>query len=185
MLVQDIGDPCPGILEVRGARLRGCREPVWSSPLSSLRPHPGRGRPGLRLSEGWVSEVVARYEAEGEAAFEPRSRKPRTSPNPTAPQPMELIVQLRTELTAQGLDAGPDTIRWHLAHHQLEVSRTTISCHLKKAGLAGPTPQKRPKTSYRGFAATMPNETWQADFIHDQLSARLPARTVGLRRRGA
>ena len=124
------------------------------------------------LSEGWVSKLVARYEAEGEAAFEPRSRKPKTSPNATAPQTVELIVRLRTELTARGLDAGPDTIRWHLAHHhQLEVSRATISRHLKKAGLVEPAPRKRPKTSYRRFAATMPNETWQADFTHYPLSA--------------
>jgi transposase len=123
------------------------------------------------VSKGWVSKLIARYEAECEAAFEPRSRRPKTSPNATAPETVELIVQLRTELTSQGLDAGPDTIRWHLAHHhQLEVSRATISRHLKKAGLVDPEPKKRPRTSYRRFAATMPNETWQADFTHYPLS---------------
>jgi transposase InsO family protein len=124
------------------------------------------------VSEGWVSKLVARYKAEGETAFEPRSRKPRTSPNATPAPTVELIVQLRNQLTDQGLDAGPDTIRWHLHHHhQLEVSRATISRHLKKAGLVEPAPKKRPKTSYRRFAATMPNETWQADFTHYPLSA--------------
>jgi len=124
------------------------------------------------LSEGWVSKLVARYKAEGEAAFEPRSRRPHTSPNATEPATVELIVALRTELTEQGLDAGPDTIRWHLAHHHhIEVSRATISRHLAKAGLIEPSPKKRPKTSYRRFAAAMPNETWQADFTHYPLSA--------------
>ena len=28
------------------------------------------------VSKGWVSKLVARYKAEGEAAFEPRSRRP-------------------------------------------------------------------------------------------------------------
>jgi|GEM_PF-2126821 hypothetical protein len=28
------------------------------------------------VSQGWVSRLVARYRAEGEAAFEPRSRRP-------------------------------------------------------------------------------------------------------------
>ena len=32
------------------------------------------------VSKGWVSKLVARYRAEGEAAFEPRSRRPKTSP---------------------------------------------------------------------------------------------------------
>ena len=124
------------------------------------------------VSEGWVSKLIARYRAEGEAAFEPRSRRPRTSPNATTPATVDLIVRLRTELASQGLDAGPDTIRWHLRHHhQLEVSRATISRHLTKAGLVDPAPKKRPKTSYRRFAATMPNETWQADFTHYPLSS--------------
>ena len=123
------------------------------------------------VSEGWVSKLLSRYRAEGEAAFEPRSRRPKTSPNVTDPQAVELILQLRRELTAQGLDAGPDTIGWHLRHHhQTEVSRATISRHLAKAGLVEPSPKKRPKTSYRRFVAAMPNETWQADFTHYPLS---------------
>ncbi|MGA5361156.1 helix-turn-helix domain-containing protein [Streptomyces purpurascens] len=32
------------------------------------------------VSQGWVSRLVGRYRAEGEAAFEPRSRRPKTSP---------------------------------------------------------------------------------------------------------
>jgi hypothetical protein len=32
------------------------------------------------VSKGWVSKLLARYRAEGQAAFEPRSRRPRTSP---------------------------------------------------------------------------------------------------------
>ena len=34
------------------------------------------------VSEGWVSKLIARYRAEGESAFTPRSRRPHT--NPTA-----------------------------------------------------------------------------------------------------
>ena len=39
------------------------------------------------VSKGWVSELVARYRAEGEAAFEPRSRRPKTSPRSNRPRP--------------------------------------------------------------------------------------------------
>jgi transposase len=69
------------------------------------------------VSKGWVSKLVARYWAEGDTAFQPRSRRPRSSPNQTPTAVVELIVRLRTQLTAAGHDAGPDTIAWHLTQH--------------------------------------------------------------------
>ena len=39
------------------------------------------------IDRSWVYRLKARYETEGEAAFEPRSRRPKTSPNATAPRP--------------------------------------------------------------------------------------------------
>jgi hypothetical protein len=84
---------------------------------------------------------------------------------------VDLIVALRKELTDAGLDAGPDTIAWHLAHHHgVVVSRSTISRHLAQAGLVVPEPRKRPKSSYIRFEATMPNQTWQSDFTHYRLT---------------
>jgi transposase len=32
------------------------------------------------VARSWIYALLARYEAEGEAAFEPRSRRPKTSP---------------------------------------------------------------------------------------------------------
>jgi transposase InsO family protein len=123
------------------------------------------------VSKGWVSKLVARYREEGEAAFDPRSRRPKTSPNATPSEVVELIVRLRKELTEQGHDAGPDTIRWHLEHHHhLTVSRATISRHLTAQGLVAPEPKKRPKSSYIRFEAQMPNECWQSDFTHYRLT---------------
>ncbi len=76
-------------------------------------------------------------------------------------------MRLRKELTDTGLDAGPETIAWHLEHHHRHrVSRSTISRHLTAAGLVTPEPKKRPKSSYIRFEASMPNETWQSDFTH-------------------
>ena len=118
------------------------------------------------VSQGWVSRLVARYRAEGEAAFEPRSRRPKTSPAATLDATVDLITGLRKELAGQGLDAGPDTIAWHLQHHhQLRVSPATISRYLARAGLVTPEPRKRPKSSYLRFEAEQPNECWQSDFI--------------------
>jgi transposase len=123
------------------------------------------------VSQGWVSRLVARYRAEGEAAFEPRSRRPKTSPNAISAEAAELIVRLRKELAGQGLDAGPQTIAWHLEHHhRIRVSPATISRYLARAGLVVPEPRKRPKSSYLRFAAELPNECWQSDFTHYPLA---------------
>src|SRR3954449_333309 len=122
------------------------------------------------VSESWLFELLARYRTEGDAAFEARSRRPRSVPTTTPTETVELILELREKLTATGLDAGPDTIRWHLEHdHSVAVSRETISRYLTKAGLVAPEPKKKPKSSYIRFQAEMPNETWQADFTHYRL----------------
>ena len=122
------------------------------------------------VSPGWVSKLVARFRAEGSAAFEPRSRRPNNSPKATSQTVIDEIVRLRGSLTAAGDDAGPETIRWHLEHHfGVSVSAATISRHLRRRGLVAPQPQKRPRSSYVRFAAAMPNETWQADFTHYRL----------------
>ncbi|MFE9651345.1 helix-turn-helix domain-containing protein [Streptomyces sp. NPDC006365] len=44
------------------------------------------------VSQGWVSRLVARYRAEGEAAFEPRSKRPKTSPTALDADTVDLIV---------------------------------------------------------------------------------------------
>jgi transposase InsO family protein len=123
------------------------------------------------VSKGWVSKLIARYRTEGEAAFEPHSRRPRSSPTALAPATVELIVAVRKGLAERGLDAGPDTIRWHLQHtHHVTVSRASIARHLTAQGLVVPEPSKRPKSSYIRFAAQQPNECWQADFTHYRLT---------------
>jgi transposase InsO family protein len=123
------------------------------------------------VSRSWLYDLVKRYRAEGDAAFEPRSRRPRTSPTATPASTLELVLRLRKELTESGLDAGADTIGWHLTHHhQLTLSRATIHRLLTRAGAVVPEPTKRPKSSYIRFAAEQPNETWQSDFTHYRLA---------------
>ena len=123
------------------------------------------------VHRAWVYKLKARYEAEGEAAFEPRSRRPKTSPTAIPDDVVELIVRLRKQLAEQGLDAGPDTIAWHLrVHHQRTVAVSTISRYLLRLGLVVPEPKKRPKASYIRFEADQPNQTWQSDFTHYRLT---------------
>jgi transposase len=124
------------------------------------------------ISQRWVSRLVARYHAEGQAAFQPRSRRPKTSPTAIPPATVTLITELRDKLTSAGLDAGPDTIAWQLAHHHgIRVSVATISRYLTRLGLVTAPPAKRPKASYQRFQAALPNQCWQADVTHYPLAS--------------
>ena len=123
------------------------------------------------VARSWIYTLLARYRAEGDAAFEPRSRRPETSPRAISADTADLIIRLRKELSEQGLDAGPHTICWHLErHHRTRVSPATVSRYLARAGLVTPEPRKRPKSSYIRFQADQPNECWQSDFTHHPLA---------------
>jgi transposase len=123
------------------------------------------------VNRSWVYKLKIRYEAEGEAAFEPRSRRPLSSPGALQVATVDLITELRARLAGAGLDAGPETIAWHLAHHHNStVSRSSIARTLTRAGLVVPEPKKRPRSSYIRFEAAMPNQTWQSDFTHYRLA---------------
>jgi transposase len=98
------------------------------------------------VSQPWISRLVARYRTEGEAAFEPRSRRPDSSPARLAQSSIDLIIELREKLSGEGLDNGPHTIAWHLQHHhRVIVSAATISRHLHAAGLVLPAPASGPR----------------------------------------
>src|SRR4051812_30415301 len=87
------------------------------------------------VSRSWLYELLARYPTEGDAAFEPRSRRPHSSPRATPPRTVELVLQVRKQLTEAGLDAGADTIGWHLTrHHRTTLSRATIHRILTRNG---------------------------------------------------
>ena len=131
------------------------------------------------ISRSWVTRLVARYHAEGDAAFQPKSRRPKSSPSRLADVMNEQIVNLRVDLTKQGLDAGPITIQWHLNHHHgIDVSVSTIRRRLLAAGLIEPEPKKRPKNTYMRFEAELPNETWQSDFTHIWLADGTDTETI-------
>src|SRR5215469_4389882 len=85
------------------------------------------------VARSWIYALLARYREEGEAAFEPRSRRPKTSPRAIPDAAVSLITEVRKDLVGQGLDAGPQTIAWHLAHHHgIRVSAATVSRYLAR-----------------------------------------------------
>src|SRR5215467_4851680 len=143
-----------------------------SSPLSlSRNVRVGEVARAYGVARSWIYTLLARYRAEGEAAFETRSRRPKSFPSALADATVALIIELRKDLTGQGLDAGPDTIAWHLEHHhQIRVSPATVSRYLARAGLVAPEPRKRPRSSYVRFEADLPNQCWQSDFTHYPLA---------------
>lgn len=147
------------------------------------------------VSRYWVHQLVQRYAEEGGAAFQPRSRRPHRSPHAVTTQVEDRIVRLRKELTRQGLDAGADTIRTHLARRTARStpantaaastrppvpSVTTIWRILTRRGFVTPQPQKRPKSSWHRFEAEQPNERWQADTTHWQLADGTPVEILNI-----
>jgi transposase InsO family protein len=123
------------------------------------------------FSRRHLHRLLARYREGGLDALEPRSRRPRTSPNATSQEVRERVIALRARLTADGLDGGPVTIAWHLAQEgRKPPAPATISRILTQAGLVTPAPRKRPRSSYLRFQAAQPNELWQSDFIHWRLA---------------
>jgi transposase InsO family protein len=126
------------------------------------------------VSKTWVYELLARYEAEGEAGLVPRSKRPHHSPTKIAERYEDEIVRIRKELTERGFDAGAETIGVHLrrAHRRAKVPSTaTIWRVLKARGFVTPEPHKRPRSSYKRFVADLPNERWQMDVTHVVLAS--------------
>ena len=129
------------------------------------------------VSRYWVQQLVGRFQREGSAAFQPRSRRPHASPQAVDVEVEDAIIRLRKELSKQGLDAGAETIAAHLARQLPAVGGrpampavSTIWRILSRRGFVRPQPQKRPRSSWRTFCADQPNERWQADITHWQLA---------------
>jgi len=126
------------------------------SPNQLVREHP--------ISRSWFYELLARYRRDGPAALEPRSHRPASCPHQVDQAVVEAIVELRQQLAAAGLDAGPQTILHHLSgRFPNPPSRVTVWRVLKRQGLITPEPHKRPKASFVRFEAELPNELWQTD----------------------
>ncbi|HQG10855.1 MAG TPA: leucine zipper domain-containing protein [Dermatophilaceae bacterium] len=58
------------------------------------------------VARSWVYELLARWRVEGEAAFEPRSRRPHSCPAAVSEQAVAAVLAERDRLVAGGHDAG-------------------------------------------------------------------------------
>jgi len=122
------------------------------------------------VSKSWVGKLVGRFRAGGYPAIEPRSRAAKRIPHRTPDALEDEIVALRKELAELGLDAGAQTIHYHLStRHQAVPSVSTIWRVLRRRGFVTPQPHKRPRSSWIRFEARLPNECWQSDVTHWRL----------------
>ena len=131
------------------------------------------------VSKSLVHKLHHRWLMEGEAAYKQHSRRPHSTPNRTPENVRSRILLLRDELAAHGLDAGADTITEMLAREGVIISRATVWRILTAAGRVLPQPQKRPRSSWRRFAADRPNELWQSDFTHVFLADGSEVEVIG------
>jgi putative transposase len=117
----------------------------------------------------------ARVRAEG--GWQPRSRRPRTSPGASPPGVVAEIVRLRGELAPDnGADAiiaalGPVAAQQDWAGQGWRVPhRSTVNKILKRAGLVRAEPRKRPRSSFRRFAYARPRDCYQIDATEVKLA---------------
>jgi putative transposase len=113
----------------------------------------------------------------GEGSWQPRSRRPKTSPGATPPGVVAQIVRLRQALApGNGADAIIAALRgvaaardwaaagWRVPH------RSTVNKILKREGLVTPEPAKRPRSSFRRFAYARPRDCYQIDATRVKLA---------------
>jgi transposase InsO family protein len=115
------------------------------------------------ISTWFFWDLRRRHGTEGDAALSLKSRAARRVANKTPLEVEDRIVAKRKELVDAGLDAGPATIRWHLAGLEGLPSESTIWRILVARGFITPDPTKAPKTSGRSFQAERANDCWQLD----------------------
>jgi transposase InsO family protein len=133
------------------------------------------------LHRSWIYKLLARYREQGEAGLAPRSRRPRSSPTAISDSLADRIVEIRKELLDAGIDEGAESIQSQLEREGLAPpSVSTIWRVLRRRGFVTPQPQKRPKSSYQRFEASLPNECWQSDMTHWVLAGDVGVEIVNL-----
>jgi transposase-like protein len=77
------------------------------------------------LSRQHLYRLLNRYRQGGLEAVDPRSRRPASNPRAVSDEVIITVVTLRQQLLADGLDAGPVTLQWHLTQRGLPVPSTS------------------------------------------------------------
>jgi transposase InsO family protein len=76
----------------------------------------------------------------------------------------DLALIVRKQLTEDGWDAGPISVRHEMLRRGMQApSRATLARIFARRGAVVPAPAKRPRSSFRSFTYAAPNECWQLD----------------------
>jgi hypothetical protein len=150
---------CSAILRV--ASLASTHRPPWWSqnrPVAQVAAEYG-------VSRSWLYELLARYRKEGDAVFEPRSRRPPQRPERDADRRRRADRRAAREADRHRPGRRP-------RHHRVAPRAPPLGRGVPGDDLALPDPSRpgHPRAEEEAqvvlirFAAAMPNETWQADF---------------------
>lgn len=126
-----------------------------------------------RVSTSWFHKVRKSAVTGGVmAALEPASTRPKTSPNRTADEVVMLVVTIREQLVAEGLDYGPLSVLARLRRMGFTdpPSRATLSRIFTQVGVVVAEPKKKPRSAFRRFVYPAPNCLWQIDATEWSLS---------------
>jgi transposase InsO family protein len=123
-----------------------------------------------------------RFKVDGLDGLQELSRRPNRSPSLLSADVEDAIVAARKQLDDDGWDAGPDSVLDRLARDGIAVvpSRATIWRVLRRRGLIVEQPKKRPKSSWRRFEWSRPNECWQIDATHWTLTNDTVAEIINI-----
>ena len=109
--------------------------------------------------------ILARARDEGQAAaLEPRSRRPKSSPNRISSEAKDQALGVRAALESSGLDHGPISVHDKMRALGMEApSVASLARIFREAGVARVEPKKRPRSAWRRFVYPAPNACWQLD----------------------
>jgi transposase InsO family protein len=131
------------------------------------------GEIGIKRERFYVYE--RRYREEGLTGLLPRSRAPHHHPNQTPEEVADRVVAWRAKLAEEGLDNGARSIwAWMSRAGERPPHPRTVHRLLVRRGQVTPQPKKRPRSSYRRFAAAQPNGIWQLDGMEWPLADGTP-----------
>lgn len=110
-------------------------------------------------------KILKRARTQGvDAALEPLSRRPKTSPNTTSETVKDQAVAVRKSLEAAGWDHGPISVHDRMIRLGMTPpSIATLAKIFQERALVVPAPQKRPRSAFKRFRYPMPNACWQLD----------------------
>lgn len=139
-----------------GAAVRRGRRGGLRAPLQTPASQPARGRRGAGGADRPAPQGIDQAGTGRRLGHHPQPPGP-PHPEVTAP------------LTAGPADAGPPDFT--------VIPATSTNWRiLTRPGFITPQPQKRPRSSWRTFAAEQPNERWQADGTRGYQPPRRPLR---------